>query len=70
MGSWLMVGGRPNGTSMSSAAATDGQEPHGRQKADGWAYLWNADGGGHGGAGSGYGSQWNGLSGVRRDGCY
>ena len=31
--------GRPIGTSISSAAAVDGQEPHGRQKADDWAYL-------------------------------
>src|SRR5216683_2457082 len=54
-GSGLMAngGGRPNGTSMSSAAAADGQGPHGRQQADGWAYLWNGDGGGHGRATSG-----------------
>ena len=65
-------GGHPNGTSMSSAAAVDGQGPHDRQQADDWAYLWNGDshGGGRRGAGSGHGSQWNGLSGVRRDGCY
>jgi hypothetical protein len=29
-------GGRPNGTSISSAAAVDGQGPHGRQQADDW----------------------------------
>jgi hypothetical protein len=63
-------GGRPNGTSMSSATAVDGQEPHGRQKVDGWAYLWDGDGRDHGGAGSGHGPQWNGLSGVRWGGCY
>ena len=59
-------GGHPNGTSMSSATAVDGQEPHSRQKAGDWAYLWNGNGGGHGGAGSGCGSKWNGLSGVCR----
>ena len=63
-GSELMAngGGRPNGTSMSSAAAVDGLAPHGRQKADDWAYPWNGNGGGRGGAVSGRGSQWNRLS--------
>jgi hypothetical protein len=50
-------GGRSNGTSMSSAAAVDGQGPHGRQQADCWAYFWNGASGGCGGAESGRGSQ-------------
>jgi len=62
--SWLTLGGRPNGPSISSAAAVNDQGPHGRQQADDWAYLWNGAGEGRGGAGSGRGSQWNGLSGV------
>ena len=71
-GSGFMANGgsRPNGTSMSSAVAVDGQGPHGRQQTDGWAYLWNGDGGGRGGAGSRRDSQWNVLSRVRRGGCY
>ncbi len=65
-------GGRSGSGSgfMANCAAVDSQGLHGRQQADDWAYLWNGDGGGRGGAGSGRDSQWNGLSGVRRGGCY
>jgi hypothetical protein len=66
-------GGRSGSGSgfMVNGAAVEGQGPHGRQQVDDWAYLWNRDGGGRGGAGSGRGLQWNGLiSRVRRGGCY
>jgi hypothetical protein len=44
------AGGRPNGLSTSSAAAVNGQGPHGGQQADDWA-------GDRGGAGSRRGLQ-------------
>jgi hypothetical protein len=50
------AGGRPNGLSMSSAVAVDGQGPCIGQQGDDWAY-WrgSADGAGCGCAGSGGG---------------
>jgi len=50
------AGGRPNGPSMSSAVAVDGQGPCIGQQVDDWAYRWgSADGAGCGCAGSGGG---------------